>query len=227
MCFDVRIADNAIFYFRRFYCKESLNRYDPRIIAAGALSLSRKATDNTLTRSIVSRDQTIIVSKGETDRSRRRVYGNVPVDIVNDAEYLIFSTLQFDLVVFSPRRYLLQFGHDSGAPEAVMLLSFALLNDQMMTSSILCYSPYIIALGCLHVSFSLMKIDIRPFLGELIVDIDILLRYEDLIKDAYTHPIQLDVVQEQTLKYLQETTFSDILPSKQRDASSSDPLFAF
>eukprot|EP00741_Cyanophora_paradoxa_P006416 tig00001001_g6218.t1 len=163
-----RLIATAMVYFKRFYIKNSLLSYDPRLIAATSLYVASKVEECPLQAKL------LCVKVRTVDPAF-----NYGVADVLECEFFVLEELNFYLIVYHPYRPLTQLLSEGNAPNEVrglFKMAWTIVNDSYLTDLCLLYPPYMIALaavfmaGCCDEAHQ-VKVDPTPWFSELQVDL--------------------------------------------------------
>ncbi|XP_010547123.1 PREDICTED: cyclin-C1-2-like isoform X8 [Tarenaya hassleriana] len=172
-----RVVATAITYMRRVYTRKSLTEYEPRLIAPTCLYLASKAEESVVHAKLLG----FYIRKLYADDKYR-----YEIKYILEMEMKMLEALNFYLVVFHPYRSLPELLQDAGINDTSMThLSWGLVNDTYRMDLILVHPPYLIALACVYIASVYKEKDIRSWLEELCVDMNVVKNIAMEILDFY------------------------------------------
>ncbi|XP_010547117.1 PREDICTED: cyclin-C1-2-like isoform X4 [Tarenaya hassleriana] len=209
-----RVVATAITYMRRVYTRKSLTEYEPRLIAPTCLYLASKAEESVVHAKLLgfyirklcnlrsyyfldrvflnnflylllferrNVDDLLLIHSTDADDKYR-----YEIKYILEMEMKMLEALNFYLVVFHPYRSLPELLQDAGINDTSMThLSWGLVNDTYRMDLILVHPPYLIALACVYIASVYKEKDIRSWLEELCVDMNVVKNIAMEILDFY------------------------------------------
>lgn len=180
-----RVAATAIVYLRRFYARQLVREYDPRLIAPVCLYLAAKAEEHTLHAKIIIAQMNVLYDGGAYP------YG---VAHIFEHEFKVINALDFDLIIFHPYRPLLQYCADFSLSD-LLPAAWPILNDSYKTDACLKYPPYLIAIACIFIAATLRDrvSAVNEWLRKIGVDLQELAHVTQYLSQVYVNPARFAI----------------------------------
>lgn len=166
-----QVIATATVYFKRFYARNSLKNIDPLLLAPTCILLASKVEEFGVISNnrLISACQTVIKNKFNYAYQQEFPYRT---NHILECEFFLLENLDCCLIVYQPYRPLLQFIQDIGPDDALLNLTWRIINDSLRTDVCLLYPPYQIAIACLQIACAMSQKDTASWFAELNVDID-------------------------------------------------------
>jgi len=179
-----QVIATATVYFKRFYARNSLKCIDPLLLGPTCVFLASKVEEFGLISSgkLISACSSVLKSKCAHTYQQEFPY---KINDVYQSEFFLLEQMDCCLIVYHPYRPLHQFFQDLGHDEALLSLSWKIINDSLRTDVSLMYPPYQIALACLHIASVMLNKDLKQWFAELSVDMEKVLEIMRQILSLY------------------------------------------
>lgn len=180
-----QVIATATVYFKRFYARNSLKCIDPQLMAPTCIFLASKVEEF----GVISQSRLISTCTSLVKNRFAYAFGNIEfqyrVQQVLECEFYLLELMDCSLVLYHPYRPLMQYVTDISQEEALLSLSWRIVNDSLRTDVSLLYPPYLIALACLHMACVIQQKDVKVWFAELSVDMDKILEITRYILQLY------------------------------------------
>jgi cyclin C len=164
---QIVIASGTSFY-KRFYLKNSLVEYDPKLVAMTCLYLAVKVEEMGQLRP----DHILAACKQLDTIGERNLPSKFRPSDVYTCEVSLLEQLQFDLVVFHPYYDLERIVRNVTSDPKVLANAWIFLNESQQTDCSLTYPPIIIAFASLYLASVQSGLDIKSWFEELNLNLD-------------------------------------------------------
>jgi len=156
LLWSLHVVATAKLFYRRFYIKRSVDRYDPRLLAVTVMYLAAKVEElgQYDLRSLLRKWNDLFREK--FPKSAQDFHG-FSVHLVHDYEFHVLDALEFQLVVFHPFTHLKKFTDDANPSDQKFSqdwynTAWIITNDAYLSDVLMLYPPYLIALATLYIS---------------------------------------------------------------------------
>ena len=153
----------ACVFAHRFYCRESFDAFDYRLVALAALFLAGKVEEHP------KRLESILKGVASLPHDITGEHFQPAREEIFDLEMVMLQVLCFDLILDHPYRHVLKWaylqrgGHDSGqvdTDDEFAQRAWSLVTATLRTTACVQFPPKAIALACLRMTAEHMQLDL-------------------------------------------------------------------
>jgi len=179
------VIATAIVFFRRFFVRSSLAKFDPRLVVPTCLYIAGKVEEmgQIKVEKVLNQFEKVTLNNGR--KVAPLYFPKYTPSQVHDYEFYILNELSCDLVVFHPYRSLVSFIEDAQLDNSLLQTSWNVVNDAYRTDVPLLFPPYIVSLGAIYIACVYQEIDVRKWYEKMNVNLDEIKQVVKYIMDLY------------------------------------------
>ncbi|KAK2705865.1 cyclin-K-like isoform X2 [Artemia franciscana] len=158
---------SGIVYFHRYYMFHTFQEFPRYVTACCCLFLAGKVEETPKKcKDVIKHAKTVLTEK------QYATFGEDPKEEIMTLERILLQTIQFDLQVEHPYRYLLSYGKsfkvDQEKKNKIIQMAWTFVNDSLCTTLCLQWEPEIIAVALMYLACKLQKCEILDWEGKII-----------------------------------------------------------